>query len=394
MNFSCIEIINYFILLTIIFLFTVNLINIITIKKISRYSRSLNSSNRCENQEYISVLIPARNEERIIGRCVESALNQNYNNFEVIVLDDNSTDNTSKILSEIRNNRLKIIKGKQIEDGWVGKNFACKQLSEAAKGNYILFIDADTILEKNALENSVKFIKSQNADLVSFFPRQITISFWEKIIIPLLHFVVLTMLPLILVEKTKRTSLTMANGQFMLFRRTAYDKIGGHYSVKNRIVEDVWLGRKIKISGGKLIFADGTDIAYCRMYKNLNEIIEGFSKNIFPGLSFSTAGIIFVITFFFFLYIIPYIMLIYGIIINTGTLILTSIISIILAITIRITHSLKFKLPLHSAFFHIISSISLIILSINSYRIIKFGSGAVWKERKYPETMIKQKIRE
>jgi len=130
------------------------------------------------------------------------------------------------------------------------------------------------------------------------------------------------------------------------------------------------------------------------MYKNLNEIIEGFSKNIFPGLSFSTAGIIFVITFFFFLYIIPYIMLIYGIIINTGTLILTSIISIILAITIRITHSLKFKLPLHSAFFHIISSISLIILSINSYRIIKFGSGAVWKERKYPETMIKQKIRE
>ncbi len=251
-------------------LFIINLINIFYQKKI------FNLKSESTFKPYISVLIPVRNEEENIEQCVKSVLEQSYDNYELIVLNDNSTDKTDEILSRISNPKFQYKKGKEKPENWIGKNYACHQLFQSAKSEYLLFIDADTKLEKNALSGIISFTEKYNPDLVSLMPKEEAGTFWEKITIPMLHFTVLTLLPMPLVEHTKKESLTMSNGQFMFFKKSFYEFIGGHESLKNKIVEDVWLGRKVKKSGGKLIFANGTDIISCRMYTSYNEIVEGF----------------------------------------------------------------------------------------------------------------------
>ena len=374
------EIINIFssvILVFLVLLFIVNLVNYFSHKKISNIKNELSFS------PYISVLIPARNEEKNIEQCVNSVLKQSYINYELIVLDDNSSDKTGEILSRIDNPRFRYIKGKEKPEEWVGKNFACYQLYKESKGDYLLFIDADTILQNNALSGSVSFIYKHNPDLVSLMPEEITITFWEKVIIPMLHFTVLTLLPMPLVEHTKKESLTMSNGQFMLFKKSFYESIGGHVSLKNKMVEDVWLGRKVKKSGGKLIFADGSDIISCRMYTSYKEIVEGFSKNIFPGLSFSFLSLIFVIFLYFTLYLIPYFLFLVSIISYNDRILFVNIINIIIPILIRVLQSIKYKLSPGYSLLHFLSVIMILKLAVKSYKEYARKGGAVWKNRIY-----------
>lgn len=370
-------VISYFILGYLFILFTVNLINLLATKKINIIKDSK------YRQPFVSILIPARNEAENIMNCIDSCIMQDYPDFEVIVLDDNSEDGTYDIAASVINPIVRVVRGKPLESGWVGKSYACHQLREEAKGEYLLFLDADTNLKPGALKSAVNFALEQNTGLLSLMPDEITITFWEKVAIPLMYFTVWTMLPLILVEKTRKTSLTMSNGQFMLFKKRVYDDIGGHKSVRKNMVDDVWLGRKVKISGNKLIFADGSDTASCRMYRNFREIIKGFSKNLFPGLSFSVILLIFVVISYFSLYILPLIIFVYGLIVMNEKLILISAINIMIPIIIRITHSVKYKLPFYSSFLNFVSASLVIFFGINSYRLIKFGKGAQWKNRNY-----------
>ena len=246
-----------------------------------------------------------------------------------------------------------------------------------------MFIDADTKLEKNALSGIISFTEKYNPDLVSLMPKEEAGTFWEKITIPMLHFTVLTLLPMPLVEHTKKESLTMSNGQFMFFKKSFYEFIGGHESLKNKIVEDVWLGRKVKKSGGKLIFANGTDIISCRMYTSYNEIVEGFSKNIFPGLSFSFFGLVFVVLMYSSLYLLPFLLILISYIFSVNGLIYINLINIIIPVLIRIIQSFKFKLSAEYSLLHFFSVIMILKLAIKSYKVYSRKGGAVWKSRTY-----------
>lgn len=363
-------------------LFIINLINLYGIRKIFPYG-----SNKCDVS--VSVLIPARNEEANIKRCLRSVLKQDYKNLEIIVLNDNSTDRTEEILNSITDNRLRIISGKVLESGWVGKNFACHQLQMEAKGEYLLFIDADTEMSRGCISGAVSFAVMNETGLLSIMPYEESITFWEKIVIPLLYFAVMAFIPVPMVEGSKRKEFSMGNGQFLLFKRSCYDLIGGHESLKNKIVEDVWISRRVKEFGQKLIFADGTEIMKCRMYKSLTEIWHGFSKNFFAGLSFSLAGLLTVNIAYFLLFIFPLFTLIFSLIITDTRIFYLSLTAFIIPVIIRITHSIKFKQPFMCSFLNFLSCIFLISVSINSFRILKFGKGANWKGRDYSENEIK-----
>lgn len=372
-------IISYVILSLLLLLLSISILNLFTQKNFKKLDFEITKNDI----PFISILVPARNEEKNIKKCIESILNQSIRNFELIILDDNSTDNTFLFANEFKDERLKVVKGKNLPNGWVGKSFACYQLFELSKGDLLLFLDADTFLKPNSIEKIIKFYWKYKPDLLSLMPEELAKSFWERITIPLLHFTVYTMLPMPAVEKTKKLSLTMSNGQFMLFRRDSYLKIEGHKSVKNKMVDDVWLGRAIKANGGKLIFADGTDICKCRMYENFKEVFIGFTKNIFPGLSLSIFNIFFVICLFSFLFILPYIFFFIALLSSNLDLLILSLINIFIPILIRVIHSLKYRQSVLYSFLNLISMLFFIVLCFSSFYVFKIGKGANWKERFY-----------
>ncbi len=233
----------------------------------------------------ISICIPARNEESNIGKCVESALAQDYPNFEVIVLDDRSTDSTSEILRQLaaQNDKLKIIHGSDLPSGWAGKPHALYQASADARGEWLCFIDADTFIAPNALSSCYAKAIETEADLFTIMTRQIMGTFWEKVVMPL----VMTALsvgfsPRKVNDSNRRDAV--ANGQFILIRREVYNAIGGHEAIKDQIVEDKAISEKVKWSGYRLIVADGKQAAQTRMYTSLASMWEGWTKNIYLGL--------------------------------------------------------------------------------------------------------------
>lgn len=244
---------------------------------------------------FVSILVPARNEESNIEECIRSVLHQNYNNFEMIILDDDSKDRTEDIIKpfEERNSKIKLIKGKKLPSGWLGKNWACSQLAEQAKGEVLLFIDADVRLEENALNSALYKMQRTNTEALSVFPTQIMNSVGEYFIVPLMNWLLLSFLPLKQVYKSKKISFVAANGQFMMFKRDVYFSLGGHESIKNKVVEDMEFARMLKQRGFSIITALGYDTVYCRMYSGFDEAFNGFVKNFFPG--FNTSPISFLI---------------------------------------------------------------------------------------------------
>ncbi|MCE9646099.1 MAG: glycosyltransferase family 2 protein [Chloroflexi bacterium] len=233
----------------------------------------------------ISICIPARDEEQNIGRCVEAALAQDYPNIEVIVLDDRSADGTSEILRLLaaRNDLLKIINGSDLPAGWAGKPHALFQASAAARGNWLCFVDADTFLESNCLSSCYAKALETKADLFTTMNRQLLGSFWEKVVMPL----VMTALsvgfsPRKVNDPGRRDAV--ANGQFILIKRSVYDAIGGHEKVKDQIVEDKAISELVKWNGYRLIVADGAQVLSTRMYTSLPAMWEGWTKNIYLGL--------------------------------------------------------------------------------------------------------------
>ncbi|MBI3162541.1 MAG: glycosyltransferase [Chloroflexi bacterium] len=234
----------------------------------------------------ISICIPARNEENNIRNCVESALAQDYPNLEVIVLDDRSTDSTLTQLNEIasRDSRLLPISGLNLPEGWAGKPHALFQASAVARGEWLCFVDADTFLEANAISSCYAKAIETNADMFTTMNEQILGSFWEKVVMPL----VMTALsvgfsPRKVNDPNRRDAI--ANGQFILIRRIVYDAIGGHERVKDQIVEDKAISEQVKWSGHRLIVADGSRVIRTRMYTSLASMWEGWTKNIYLGLS-------------------------------------------------------------------------------------------------------------
>jgi chlorobactene glucosyltransferase len=238
------------------------------------------------NAPLISVCVPARNEERNIRACVEAILAQDYPNFEVIVLEDRSTDGTSEILRSLvaQNDNLKVIPGSDLPKDWAGKPHALFQASAAARGDWLCFVDADTFLSPTTLSSCYTKAIETDADMFTIMTFQIMGSFWEKVVMP----IVMTSLSVGFSPRKvndPESKDAIANGQFILIKRSVYDAIGGHESVKDQIVEDKAISEQVKWNGYRLIVANGYSVAKTRMYTSLAEMWEGWTKNIYLGLS-------------------------------------------------------------------------------------------------------------
>jgi glycosyltransferase involved in cell wall biosynthesis len=253
--------------------FTVTVFNFVSNPKLTRVNR------RYDN--LVSILIPARNEAANILNLLQSIQNQDYKNYEVIIYDDESSDDTYKICEEFAatHPHFSLIMGDSLPGDWLGKNYACYRLAKKAKGEYLLYLDADDTVNINLINSAVHRMHINKLGLLSLFPNQLMQSIGEKVTVPLLNFLLLNLFPLRLVFLIKSPWAATACGQFMLFDAAVYHHTQWHEQVKDKVVEDAEIMRLVKSSkyNGEVLLANG--MVSCRMYKNYNEAISGFSKN-------------------------------------------------------------------------------------------------------------------
>nr|WP_275422747.1 glycosyltransferase family 2 protein [Paenibacillus mucilaginosus] len=256
---------------------------------------------------HVSILVPARDEEHNIVRCLESLLRQEYPSFEVICLDDGSKDRTPQLLAELqlRYPKLRVLEGADLPEGWVGKCFACHRLSEAADGRWLLFTDADTVHDPDMLAAHLRTALAREAGLLTGFPRVISRHALGWLTLPMLFFVIALHLPLRRVEGARDPRFTAAHGAFMLYRRDVYDRIGGHAAFRGALVEDMEMARAVKAAGEALVLCDITERTGCEMYRHPAQIWDGFAKNLFPGLGRSTPLLAGLLLFYTLFYIAP-----------------------------------------------------------------------------------------
>ena len=233
----------------------------------------------------ISVLIPARNEERTIGQSAGGVLAQHYPNYTLAVLNDHSSDNTGAVLAELaqHDSRLRLLAGVPLPAGWTGKCWACWQLAQASDGEWLLFLDADTKPQPPMLAAALAYALENELDLLTLMPFIELGSFWEKAIMPAFFSMIQAAFPLAQVN-TPGSGVVLANGQFILVRRVAYERAGGHAAVRDKVLEDVELAQAIVRAGGQMRVIGGEQLLRVRMYTNGSEVREGLTKNAIAGL--------------------------------------------------------------------------------------------------------------
>ncbi len=234
----------------------------------------------------VTVVIPARNEAHNIARCVHSVLAANCPSLEVIIVDDRSSDGTGEIARDIANTdrRVRVIEARPLAEGWFGKQWACAEGAAASASALICFTDADTVHTPDLLPRSVNALLDGNADMLSVAAHQEMHTFWERAIQPLVFFMLFARYGgTEVVNRTRNPSNKIANGQFILFRRQAYDEIGGHASVRDTVAEDLALAQRVCSLGRRSILILGLDQLSTRMYTTLGEVVSGWMKNIYAG---------------------------------------------------------------------------------------------------------------
>ncbi len=235
----------------------------------------------------VSILIPARNEEASIGECLSHALNSDWQQIEVLVMDDNSTDQTYSICEAKakKDKRLKVKQATELPMGWNGKQRSCWQLALLAEGEWLLFIDADVRLSRDAVSRLVTHAQAASIDLLSGFPKQVTKTWSEKLFIPLMHFILLGYLPLERMRASTDPRFAAGCGQLFLARRTAYMTCEGHKSISNSRHDGLQLPKSFRKQRLTTDLFDASDIATCRMYDNVSSVVRGLLKNATEGIA-------------------------------------------------------------------------------------------------------------
>lgn len=235
----------------------------------------------------LSVIVPARNEEACLGGCLQSLLAQRGLDFEIIVVDDHSTDRTRQIAQSFHG--VQIIEAGPLPEGWTGKNNAMFAGAGAARGAWLLFTDADTVHLPGSLARSVHEAKRHGAALLSYSPQQIVSGFWERAVMPVI-FAELASCYRPSEVSDPASPAAAANGQYLLITREAYDAVGGHAAIASNLLEDVALARAVKHSGRKIWFRYGGDAVHTRMYRSWSQLREGWTKNL--ALLFPSPGLL------------------------------------------------------------------------------------------------------
>jgi len=267
----------------------------------------------------VSIILPVRNQANTVSECVTSLVGLDYPQKEVIVVDGNSADGTRDILKTFEG-QIKLVEEEPLPQGWVGKNWACHLGYMQAKGDLLMFTDGDSIHSRDSLAKTVNYLETTKADLVTLAPAAILRTFWEKLLQPPIFWLIMMFVGGKWVNDDSKPRWALGNGQYMLFRREAYDKVGGHYAVRDRISEDYSLGRLIKANGLRLRMVTASDSLGVRMYSSLPEIWRGWRKNFYSvsgnhPLFRAAYRLVLLFTFL----VLPFVALGYGIVLAPAT---------------------------------------------------------------------------
>lgn len=341
----------------------------------------------------VSVLVPARNEERSIRACVESLLQQTYNNTEVIVLNDNSTDSTEAILHELCQRypgKLRVINGAPLPADWVGKNWACHQLYKAASGSILLFTDADTVHHPATVASTYAFMQQQSIDCLSLIPYEIMDTAAERMVLPFVHVSFLSFFPISAIMRNPRIPISAANGQFLMFTRAVYERTGGHKALKNNIVEDLFFARRLKAFQSYIYVADGSQLVSCRMYTSFREVFLGFSKNLYPAMSANPAVLASYLGMNASLFLGPLVFFAVALAagLHTTEWLLLPALQLALSVAVRFVIGRRFRMPATQCLLYPPAALLTMAISINSALWYYSPRGMQWKGRQYDSSLV------
>jgi chlorobactene glucosyltransferase len=332
----------------------------------------------------VSVLIPARNEEEKIENCVISLLQSNFPKLEIIVLDDNSADRTYEIVKNLSKHhpKLRVIKGTELPAGWNGKNWACHQLSLAARGDWFLFTDADTIHRPQSVSTALAVARKRKSVFVSCIPSFITKTWAEKLYFPIIHFVFVALLPFKLINFSKDSRLSFGMGPFLFIKKNFFFSWGGYEAIKAEIVDDLAMAKKVKENKGKISILDGTQFMDVRFYSCFKEVWNGFSKNSYEAIGKAPHYLVLIIFGCYYLFIYPYLSLWAALGSHQSlTLPLFQVMTIAL---IKLILSVRFRVNLVYGQLHPLTVVFALAILLNSFRLSLFKKKFEWKERLYP----------
>ncbi len=332
-----------------------------------------------------SVLIPARNEESTIGDAIASVLQSRGAVFEVLVYDDESTDATAEVVGQIArcDDRIQLVRSSPLPAGWCGKQYACHVLSEAAQYRWLFFMDADVRLSEDALTRVIGFMQKSGAALVSGVPAQTTGSFLERLLIPLIHFILLGFLPLERMRSSRDPALAAGCGQLFVAEREAYRRCGGHRAIGACLHDGVNLPRAFRAAGFATDVFDATDVAVCRMYRSNTEVWRGLSRNAHEGLG--TPRLIgFATILLFGGQVLPFVLLAWGLFhpLPAVALLLAGA-GVLLAYLPRAFALKRFRQSLFGALVHPLGICALLAIQWQAFFRTCLGVAPHWKGRAY-----------
>jgi len=325
--------------------------------------------------EPVSVLIPARNEAANIADAVAAILASERVLLEVVVMDDGSTDATAAILAGIADPRLRVVTGVGLPPGWSGKQHACARLAEAAAYPLMVFVDADVRLAPDALSRMIGAMQRNGCGLASGFPRQVTITWAEQLLLPIIHFLLLGFLPIAQMRRSPAEGLGAGCGQLFIARRDAYIRAGGHTAIRTSLHDGLTLPRAFRRVGIMTGLFDASRFATCRMYADAGQVWEGLGKNAVEGMAKARALPVWTVILFGG-QVLPFVL----VAVAPST---AAVLACVLAIGLRMVLAVRFRQPELSALLHPVGILAVLVVQWAALLRVARGRPATWRGREY-----------